>query len=96
MVGFIIFILVWFFVLVPFYKAIRKQQATKRLNIELDRLAQIYEYSMATYNFRLAESCVNQAREAINEFTADIQFTPQELAQIAPSVIRFPKWHTWI
>lgn len=96
MAGFIIFILVWFFVLVPLYKAIRKQQATKRLNTELDRLVQIYEYSMATYNFRLAESCLDEAREAVQKFTADIRFTPQELAQIAPSVTRLPNWQIWL
>lgn len=96
MIGFIIFILVWLFVFVPLYKAFRKQQAAKRLNTELDRLGQIYQYSIATYNFALAESCLNQAREAVQAFTNDVRFTPQELAKVVPSVTRFPNWEMWL
>lgn len=91
-----IIILAWVFVIYPMYKAIRKQNAAKQLNIELDQIAYMYEYAIATYNFSFADSCLEQAKEIVHDFTIDIKLTPQELYNIAPSVGRFPGWQTWI
>lgn len=96
MIGFIIFIFVCLFIIIPLYKSSRKVKAAREFNELMERLAKMYEYGMASYNFSLAQSSLEQAKEAVQAFTADIRLTSQELIQIVPSIRAFPNWQTWL
>ncbi len=96
MIGFIIFIIVLVFVIIPLYKSIRKSGASKKLNEELVVLAAKYDLCMLHGNFADAERCLDQARIEVRRFTSDIKLSPQELAQVVPGVTRFPLWYAWL
>lgn len=96
MLIFIGIILAWFFVIAPLYKSLQKMNSAKALNQELDRLADLYSYAMATNRFPDAYTHEEEARQTVYRFMEGIRFTPQELAQVAPAVTRFPCWQIWL
>ena len=81
--------------LVPLYKAFGKRREAKRLNAQLEQLADQYQ-SCLNSNDPAAETSLKLARQAVITFNADVRLSVWELPGVIPAVVRFPFWYTWL